>query len=72
MEPEVIADISNHVAYANANTSATRLLDKAVAGDPGIYPPTAVRAKLSTARQPAEVGAVQRKQVWTNIIYGLM
>ena len=72
MEPEVIADISNHVAYANANTSATRLLDKAVAGDPGIYPPTAVRAKLSTARQPTEVEAVQRKQVWTNIIYGLM
>lgn len=72
MEPEVIAGISNHVAYANANTSATRLLDKAVAEDPGIYPPAAVRAKLSTARQPTEAEAVQRKQAWTNIIYGLM
>ncbi|MEQ1514500.1 MAG: extracellular solute-binding protein [Lysobacteraceae bacterium] len=72
MEPEVIADISNFVSYANANTSATRLLDKAVAEDPGIYPPADVRAKLSTARQPTEVEAKARKQVWNGIIYGLI
>jgi putrescine transport system substrate-binding protein len=72
MEPEVIADISNFVAYANANTSATALLDAAVAKDPGIYPPADVRAKLSTARPPTEAEAKQRKLVWNNIIYGLI
>ncbi|NOT86725.1 MAG: extracellular solute-binding protein [Lysobacter sp.] len=72
MEPEVIADISNFVAYANANTSATDLLDDAVAEDPGIYPPADVRAKLSTARPPTEAEAKERKLVWNNIIYGLM
>lgn len=72
MEPQVIAGISNFVAYANANTSATRLLDDAVAKDPGIYPPADVRAKLSTARQPSEAEAKERKQAWNNIIYGLI
>lgn len=72
MEPKVIADISNFVAYANANTSATDLLDDAVAKDPGIYPPADVRAKLSTARPPTDAEAKQRKLVWNNIIYGLI
>jgi putrescine transport system substrate-binding protein len=72
MEPEVIADISNYVAYANANTSSTKLLDKAIAGNPGIYPPADVRAKLRTARQPTEAEAKQRKETWNSIVYGLM
>ena len=72
MEPQVIADISNFVAYANANTGATALLDNAVAKDPGIYPPPSVRAKLSTARTPTEAEAKERKLVWNNIIYRLM
>jgi len=72
MEPKVIAGISNFVAYANANTSATALLDDKVAEDPGIYPPADVRAKLSTARTPTEAEAKERKLVWNNIIYRLM
>jgi len=38
LRPDVIASISNYVFYANANKSATPLLDAAVVGDPGIYP----------------------------------
>jgi putrescine transport system substrate-binding protein len=72
MEPDVIADISNYIAYANANTSATKLLDKPIVENPGIYPPADVRAKLRTARQPTEVEAKQRKQAWESIIYGMM
>jgi putrescine transport system substrate-binding protein len=72
MEPEVIADISNYVAYANANTSANKLLDKTIAEDPGIYPPADVRAKLRTARQPTGAEEKQRKQAWESVVYGLM
>ena len=72
MEPEVIASISNYVAYANANTSAIKLLDKEIAEDPGIYPPADVRAKLRTARQPTEAEAKQRKMAWESVVYGLM
>jgi putrescine transport system substrate-binding protein len=72
MEPDVIASVSNHVAYANANTSANRLLDKEIAEDPGIYPPADVRMMLRTARQPTEAEAKQRKQAWESVVYGLI
>ncbi len=38
MDPEVIANISNVIGYANGNAAATRLLEKATAEDPAIYP----------------------------------
>lgn len=72
MDPDVIASVSNYVAYANANTSANKLLDKEIAEDPGIYPPADVRAKLRTARQPTEAEAKQRKQAWESVVYSLM
>lgn len=38
LRPEVTAEISNYVYYANANESAKRLLKPEVLNDPGIYP----------------------------------
>jgi putrescine transport system substrate-binding protein len=38
LRPEVTADISNFVFYANANKSARALLKPEVVNDPGIYP----------------------------------
>lgn len=38
MRPEVTADISNYVFYANANKTARDLLRPEVVEDPGIYP----------------------------------
>lgn len=70
MEPAVIASISDEVAYANANAAATPLVDKAIAGDPGIYPPAAVRAKLANAGRPDEAQAKARARVWDLIVYG--
>lgn len=72
MEPEVIASISDYVAYANANADATALLDKDIAKDPGIYPPADVLIKLRTARQPSAAEAKQRKEAWNAIVYGTM
>ena len=46
LKPEVIADISEHVGYANANTSATALMGEEITHNPSIYPPEAVQAKL--------------------------
>lgn len=46
LRPEVIAEVSNAVRYANANVAATPLVDEAVRLDPGIYPEAAVRARL--------------------------
>ncbi|MEZ5446696.1 MAG: polyamine ABC transporter substrate-binding protein [Gammaproteobacteria bacterium] len=46
LRPEVIADISNFVTYANANAAATQFVDDEVKNNPAIYPPAEVKAKL--------------------------
>ena len=46
MRPEAIARVSSHVFYANANAAATKYLDQGLIGDPAIYPPPGVRARL--------------------------
>ena len=39
MEPQIAADITNHVWYANANAASWPLVDPEINGDPAIYPP---------------------------------
>ena len=46
MKPDISADISNYVFYANANAASLPLVDEAVKSDPGIYPPAEIREKL--------------------------
>jgi len=46
LEPDVAAKNSNLVKYANVNTASTSLLSDAVKGDPNIYPPPDLLAKL--------------------------
>ncbi len=70
LQPEVIADISNYVAYANANSAATPLLDEEVRDDPGIYPPAAVKARLVTAKVMPQQLQRLRVRTWTRIKTG--
>lgn len=70
MQPEVIADISSAVSYANANNAATPLIDKAIAANPSIYPPPEVQAKLRVAAQLPADGAERRRNAWNRIVYG--
>ena len=46
MEPEVIANITNYVTYANPNPASNKYVDKDLINDPGIYPPADVMEKL--------------------------
>ena len=70
MEPEVIADISNHVAYANANLAATDLVDPEIAADPGVYPSEEVRERLVDPALVADDQQRQRVRAWTGIKSG--
>ncbi|MDO6749049.1 extracellular solute-binding protein, partial [Gilvimarinus sp. 1_MG-2023] len=38
LRPEVIAEVTDYVWYANPNTAATTLIDPEIAADPAIYP----------------------------------
>jgi len=46
LDAQVAAKNSNLVKYANGNAASLPLLDDAVKGDPNIYPPPQIRAKL--------------------------
>ncbi len=70
LEPQVIADITNYVAYANPNLAATELVDAEILSDPGIYPSAEVRARLL---DPSQLEAGERRnrvRAWTRIKAG--
>jgi putrescine transport system substrate-binding protein len=72
LEPKVIADITNVVNYANANAASIPLIDAAVSGDPGIYPPQTVRAKLQGIDTLSASDAARGKQTWHAFVFGEM
>ena len=46
MTPQVIANISNFIGFANANSAATPLLDASIVADPIVYPPRDQQQRL--------------------------
>ncbi|MBW9937969.1 oxygen-insensitive NADPH nitroreductase [Escherichia coli] len=70
LRPDVVAHISDHVFYANANKAATPLVSAEVRDNPGIYPPADVRAKLFTLKvQDPKIDRV-RTRAWTKVKSG--
>ena len=70
MQPEIIAEVTNYVAYANANTASFEMVDEEVRDDPGIYPPEEVKARLVTADvMPPKVQRL-KVRTWTRIKTG--
>lgn len=70
LDPQVIAEVSDYVGYANPNTKAGELMDQDVRNDPSVYPPQAVLDKLYI---PAELPVkVQRlmTRAWTKVKSG--
>lgn len=70
LDPKVIAKVTDHVAYANANRDATALIDPEIASDAGVYPPDNVRAKLVDPKSLPEAVQRQRVRAWTAIKSG--
>lgn len=70
LEPQVIADITNYVAYANANSASTALIDAEISGDPGIYPPEETRKRLLVLKTPTDDEARIMNRIWTQIKTG--
>lgn len=70
LQPEVIAPISNYVAYANANTAATALVDEEIRNDPGIYPSEETRKGLFTINTPADREVRTMSRIWTRVKTG--
>lgn len=70
LRPEVIAGVSNKIAYANANRAATALVNPEVRDDPSIYPSPEVRARLVTLKVLNERDRRARARAWTKVKTG--
>lgn len=67
LRPEVIAEISNHVEYANANPRSEALLRPQLREDPAIYPSAERMATLSASIAPRAVDKRRRSRAWRRI-----
>ena len=70
LRPDIVAAISNTVAYANPNTLATKLVDAQIRDDPSIYPPPAVRARLFFDKLVTPQYERTRTRDWTRVKTG--
>jgi putrescine transport system substrate-binding protein len=70
MEPEIIAEITNYVAYANANRASLPFVDEEILNDPGIFPTAQAQSRL----WPSTVYDVRTdrlmNRLWTRIRTG--
>lgn len=70
LRPDVAARNSNLIKYANAVLPDIQPLDPAVRNDPGVYPPAAVRARLTPERaRPADYQRLLTR-MWTRFKTG--
>ncbi|AOE84413.1 extracellular solute-binding protein [Pseudomonas sp. TCU-HL1] len=70
LRPEVVAPISDHVAYANPNQAADPLISAELRDNPNVYPPAEVQAKLfSVEMLPPKLERI-RTRTWTKIKTG--
>lgn len=51
LQPEIIADITNYVWYANPNQAADEFVDEEILSDTSIYPTEEVMSKLFVAKE---------------------
>jgi putrescine transport system substrate-binding protein len=70
LRPEVVAEITNYVFYANPNLPALEFVDDEVKNNPGIYPPAEVLAEafVMSAHSPDYEEVLTR--TWTRIKTG--
>ncbi len=70
MEPQVAANNSNYVNYANANAPAFELVDDEVKNDPGVYPTPEVKAKLFPSLAYNEQATATMARLWQKFTTG--
>ena len=70
MEPQVAANNSNFVNYANGNGASLAMVDDKVKNDPGIYPTPEVKAKLFPSLAYGEDFQRLMNRMWTKFQTG--
>jgi putrescine transport system substrate-binding protein len=71
LRPEVIAPISEHTGYANANLASIPLLDARIAADPAAYPPMSSREHWQAGLLYDPKRERLRSRLWSRVKAGL-
>lgn len=71
LRPEVIAEATNTVGYANASRVATPLVRAELREDRAIYPDAGVMARMSTPLVLAPKAERLRSRSWSRVKYGM-
>ena len=70
LQPQIMADISNYVWYANGVPASSAMIDKAILAHPGIYPSEQTKKKMFTfAVVPPQLDRVYTR-TWTTVKTG--
>ena len=67
LRPQVIADISEYVYYANPNGPSQALLDPDLKEDPGVYPPPEVLARSEFYQERTPTGNALVNELWAEL-----
>lgn len=70
LRPQVVADISDAMFFANANAEATELMSPDIVNDPNIYPSDEVRSKLFIDKSLPPRQNRERIRIWTSFRAG--
>ena len=71
LRPEVIAASTDYIGYANANKSATPLVEPSLTLNVAIYPDAETLQRLQTTEVLAPKEERKRSRTWTKIKTGL-
>lgn len=70
LRPEIVAETTNRLGYANANRASEKFIAEEIRRDPTVYPPPELRERFYTISVPAREYDRQRTRAWTRIKTG--
>lgn len=70
LQPEVTAENSNFIGYANGNKKALGLIDKKLKSDVNIYPDSSMKKRLFTISVPSPLHERKMVRIWTKFVSG--
>ncbi|MCV2879361.1 extracellular solute-binding protein [Sedimentimonas flavescens] len=71
LRPEMIAEVSNMLFFANANEAANAHVDPAILSDPGIYPDAETLNRLFLDKSVDAKTLRNRTRLWTSVKSGI-
>ncbi|WP_372623141.1 polyamine ABC transporter substrate-binding protein [Falsiroseomonas sp.] len=70
LQPEVMANITNHVGYPNGIPASRPLVEPEVANDPAVFPDAALRARFFTIGPVPQAAERARSRMWARFKAG--